>query len=362
MNYEIHDNGASIRVISSTGEQLIYKEKICQLIATDKILIIKTGDALLDNYLPFAQISLPQTDSILLLRDLVNSWITAFLGSGNQSGSLPSLDNGLSISSGKMTLGNNSGSNTAALSSSREFPMNGQKISFTSTGMAKVMIDGNSMEIDGKPVENAKSGILLFPGTLQTEAYSIGGHYSPTAILLTDDSNGPLVSAQLNGSSAGLEFNHPDRSISFLLFLANGKIIFVGSDVDEKDGIDGYDSNADFNCNSSFSFCKTVTHLTTNTTIATGFTGNGLFTNKGATGTVNVSILATHKGNFYTFYLAEAQLLTISANRGYTIRLGGSAVTTRSIKSSMPGSSITLCLVGPTEWFAIEQLGIWTTN
>ena len=80
MNYEIHDNGASIRVISSTGEQLIYKEKICQLIATDKILIIKTGDALLDNYLPFAQISLPQTDSILLLRDLVNSWITAFLG------------------------------------------------------------------------------------------------------------------------------------------------------------------------------------------------------------------------------------------------------------------------------------------
>jgi hypothetical protein len=32
------------------------------------------------------------------------------------------------------------------------------------------------------------------------------------------------------------------------------------------------------------------------------------------------------------------------------------------VTASMLGSSITLCLVGPTEWFAIEQLGIWTTN
>lgn len=75
--YQIINNGASIKLVSDAGDELIMKHKIkgLVLVGFDKVRI-DTGIALRSRIVDFRDVSQPHTNRAWQLAEIINTWIT----------------------------------------------------------------------------------------------------------------------------------------------------------------------------------------------------------------------------------------------------------------------------------------------
>jgi hypothetical protein len=84
------------------------------------------------------------------------------------------------------------------------------------------------------------------------------------------------------------------------------------------------------------------------------------FTNEGATAMVTFTLPTAAANLDYTFYVQDADGVTVTANTGDTIRLAGSVTASAgSVSSTTIGSCIRLRAINATEWVAVSIVGTW---
>ncbi len=77
MPYQILDDGASIRFVSGTGEQLIMKKDIREAsVVREDLIEIKTGPPLQSIFFRHRDVTSPATVSAPVLREAINAMIT----------------------------------------------------------------------------------------------------------------------------------------------------------------------------------------------------------------------------------------------------------------------------------------------
>lgn len=86
-----------------------------------------------------------------------------------------------------------------------------------------------------------------------------------------------------------------------------------------------------------------------------------VLTNEGATAGVFFNLPATIvTGMYYTFHVQAAQVITVTAGTGDTIRLGANVTPAAgSITCGVVGSTVTLFAINTTEWVALDYIGPW---
>jgi len=86
-----------------------------------------------------------------------------------------------------------------------------------------------------------------------------------------------------------------------------------------------------------------------------------VLTNEGASAGVVFNLPSTIVvGMYYTFYVQAAQVITVTAGTGDTIRLGANVTPTAgSITCGVVGSVVTLFAINATEWVALDYIGPW---
>lgn len=88
-----------------------------------------------------------------------------------------------------------------------------------------------------------------------------------------------------------------------------------------------------------------------------------LFANRGASGTVNLTLPSPVTSMTYTFYVDAAQSLTVVASGGATIRDAGTVgAANGNITSNTVGSFVKLYAISATEWVVVQKEGSWTVN
>lgn len=347
MSYQIYDNGASIRIVNNTGEKLVMKHQVVQLsIVSDSIIKIDQGDPLTAIYINFSEVTDPLAATPGALRDLLNTYITNCVCSScsgsPSSGGQVEANNGLSIENNKLVLGEalNSELGAATLINNRQINTNGYSVKLKSGESNSTTLSGETVKVVGVYDPNSSTGTDI-PGMI-----SIGnllGKVRSTNLIRRD--NGLYIST--------------DNRWAPLILQDNGKIVYGGAD-----GSTFSDTTADFNCNASAGFMKSVKHYTDNAVIGESFTGNIVFTNLGAQKPIVLSLAATTIGSFFTFYIREPQTLNIRtvSNNGIIQIYNDSTDYGMPIFSDMLGSSVTLCLIAPDEWVAIALIGYWQTR
>jgi len=103
-----------------------------------------------------------------------------------------------------------------------------------------------------------------------------------------------------------------------------------------------------------------VTPVTTTAAPASTDTGT-VYTNEGDADGAAVTLPTAVAGLVFTAYVQTAQILTITANTGDTIRIASSVTAAAgSITSSTVGSSVVLQAINATEWIALSSVGSWS--
>lgn len=89
-----------------------------------------------------------------------------------------------------------------------------------------------------------------------------------------------------------------------------------------------------------------------------------VFTNEGASGTVQFTLPAAANGEgSYTFIIQANQTLRITAGTGDTIRLNSSvSAAAGNVANNTIGNVITLVCINVTEWYATSHEGTWTVT
>ena len=78
MNYQLVDNGASIRIVSDAGEKLLIKRHVTQVrVINGQTIKIDTGQPLSAVYISFALVTNPSLGNAVSLRDWLNIVITS---------------------------------------------------------------------------------------------------------------------------------------------------------------------------------------------------------------------------------------------------------------------------------------------
>lgn len=85
-----------------------------------------------------------------------------------------------------------------------------------------------------------------------------------------------------------------------------------------------------------------------------------VFDNQGVTGNANFLLPTAAKGLIYTFIVSDADGLTLVANTGNTIRVGGSVSSSGgTVDSATVGNSVTIVGISSTQWYATSVIGTW---
>ena len=357
MTYQILNNGAAIIISSDVGQRWVMKENVKQLLAQGndylKIVVGNPGKAI---FLPYQQISTPVCDNAMALRDLINTWITEYIQSNTDSGgggTSFTAGNGVSLSStGELELGNDPGATDATLTTDREIPMNGHQILFTSVDGRTLSLDENGISVASGPAE-VPAKIEIAVASINLTGRSNMG--SPAQILLGDDSSDSIISTMIYRREDGLAIR-PQQVNAPFIFKDNGKLVYTGPANIPADYNDGY---ADFNCNTTASFQKPVKALVSSAGATTGWSGNIIYSNKGATQAIEFYLVPNGVGCFYTFCVQENHYFNIYTQFDCLISVAGLTDAT-GIQSTTIGSTITLCLIDDQRWVAIAMTGTWT--
>lgn len=343
MAYQIYDNGASIRIVSDSGEKLIMKHQVVQLsLVSGSIIKIDQGDPLTTLYLNFSDVTVPVTVSATALRDLLNAYVTSCVCSScsNGSGSAQvAANNGLSIENNNVVLGEavDSTLGIATLINNRQINTNGFSVKLKSGLNNSTLLSGETIKIQGAYDPAGSTGT----GT--------------PAILSLGNMLGKVRSTNIIRRNNGLYIS-TDAQWSPFVLQDNGKIVYGGIN-----GESLSDTTADFNCNATAGFMKTIQHFTEDANVGDSFTGNSVFTNVGAVNPITLYLSATSIGSFFTFYVHDYMFLQIQpkSNTG-TIRVATNQTSPGyPLTSDQAGSSVTLCLIAPDDWVAIAVVGTW---
>lgn len=104
----------------------------------------------------------------------------------------------------------------------------------------------------------------------------------------------------------------------------------------------------------------TVQAKTTAYTVVTADSEDRVFTNEGATASVNFTLPSAAANLIYTFYVQDADGVQVTAAAGDTIRIGASvSAAAGNISAVTIGNSVTLVAINATEWVAISVIGTW---
>lgn len=88
-----------------------------------------------------------------------------------------------------------------------------------------------------------------------------------------------------------------------------------------------------------------------------------IFTNKGAGGSITLSLPTAAAGLEYTFVIMETQTLVIDAAAGDTIQIAGStSAASGNISAATQGHTVTIVAMDATEWIAHSVIGTWTVT
>jgi hypothetical protein len=240
--------------------------------------------------------------------------------------------NGLSLLGNNVQLGQYPGEqgNPAALLTEREIPMNGNIIVF-SNDVQSTILSGGGLQITG-----AYTGMLP-PGPTGNLTFvnSTNESYAFTSFTRYDD----RLEISLNSTSPGA-----------IRLLDNGHFIYGNSGVNVP--------NVDFGIYGRASFLNPVT-VSTENLIVGGITGNHIYTNEGATGTINFTFAASSIGCTMTFIVMANQTINISGS-GEKIRIGANNTGVGdAISSSTIGNSVTIVKVSNDQWVATQYVGTW---
>jgi hypothetical protein len=115
-------------------------------------------------------------------------------------------------------------------------------------------------------------------------------------------------------------------------------------------------------CNENFTELYTVPVVAVTTTVTPDDTNSGtIYTNEGDADGATVFLPTAAAGLKFILYVQTAQVLTVTAAAGDTIRIASNATAEAgSITSSVVGSSVTLVAINATEWVATSSVGSWS--
>ena len=344
MSYQIYDNGASIRIVSDSGEKLIMKHQVVQLsVLSGSVIKIDQGDPLTTLYLNYADVTVPVAVSATALRDLLNTYVTncvcASCSSGGGSAQL-AANNGLSVENNAVVLGEALGSTlgAATFTTNRQIYTNGFFLNLRSPRVNNTSLSAIGIQIIGEYNTDSSTG----PGL-------------PAVIQMGCVTNGTTNYTDLIRRENGLYITPLKKKAPFI-FQDNGKLVYSGAD-----GTSLSDAAADFNCNTTAGFMKAVTHFSDDADVGESFTGNAVYTNLGATHPIILSLASTSIGSFFTFYTSEDTPFHIrtKSDTGTIVIADNETSEGYPITSNTAGSSVTLCLIAPDRWVAIAIVGKW---
>jgi hypothetical protein len=114
--------------------------------------------------------------------------------------------------------------------------------------------------------------------------------------------------------------------------------------------------------NENFTELYTVPVVAVTATATPGATNSGtVYCNEGDADGATITLPTAAAGLRFRFYVDVAQVLTVTAAAGDTIRIASSVTAAAgSITSAVVGSSVTLVAINATEWIALSSVGSWS--
>jgi hypothetical protein len=114
--------------------------------------------------------------------------------------------------------------------------------------------------------------------------------------------------------------------------------------------------------NENFTELYTLPVVAVTTTASPAATNSGtVYTNEGDADGATVTLPTAAAGLRFFFYVSVAQVLTVTAASGDTIRIASSVTAAAgSITSAVVGSAVTLVAINSTEWVATSSVGSWS--
>jgi hypothetical protein len=206
----------------------------------------------------------------------------------------------------------------------------------TATPQAEVAQAGNAYRLPASVTIEADVPVLTFKDALCVDA---DANFTITAEATDTGSGSEDVNVTFAAQVAG-------NAVHFLIFDADGALAL------------GYGGQKVFTAKLAAGYA--VTAVTT--TAAPAATDSAaIYTNEGDADGAAVTLPTASAGYSFTFIVQAEQTLTITANTGDTIRIGGSVTAAAgSISAATIGNTITLVSINATEWVATAVVGTWT--
>jgi hypothetical protein len=256
----------------------------------------------------------------------------SIVGASSSPATVTAAANGTSLSGTTVVLGNDvSGvAGAAALTANREIALEGFFLNFLQTG-----------GVDPNQFFRIEEGVLRFA----TDAGGVGSIF-----FVWEDFGGV--------GSYTIEFGNPgpgavietqvDNVAQTVLTRSNGVLVLNGA------------NTPGIVLVSPTTMKPFVSPETANVVLATDDVSNQYYTNEGAAAGITFSLPIATAHRIATFYIQNANGITITAQAGDTIRWGANVTAAGgSINSVTVGSSITLVGINATEWVATSLIGTW---
>lgn len=213
-------------------------------------------------------------------------------------------------------------------------------------------------DADGSITLGDTSRGIVLSGTVTSGDFTIS---DATPVLQLKDSSctDADVNFDITASATDTGTGAEDIDVVFAAQVAGNKVTFINFDADGLLAL-GYNGQTTFA--SKLTYGNPVTAVTATASPANTDSGT-VYTNEGDSdgATITLPAAQTSPSLIFTAIVQVAQILTITAGSGDTIRISSNVTAAAgSITSNVVGSSITLVCINATEWIATSVVGSWS--